>query len=71
MKYVFLLAGGIQKLEGREYTIDSILKIIEIFTDWILRVWIAMSGVSLLIRFVMYAVVDVDQKSKSCFKTYM
>lgn len=64
MKLIYLLASGIQKLEGGKYTIDSILKIIETFTSWVLRVGIALSGVSLLIGFVMYAVVDVDQKPK-------
>lgn len=64
MKHIYLLANGIQKLEGGKYTIDSILEIIETFTGWVLRVGIALSGVSLLIGFVMYAVVDVDQKPK-------
>lgn len=64
MKCIFLLANGIQKLEGGKYTINSILEIIETFTSWVLRVGIALSGVSLLIGFVMYAVVDVDQKPK-------
>lgn len=64
MERIYLLANGIQKLEGGNYTIDSILGIIETFTNWTLRVGIALSGVSLLIGFVMYAVVDVDQKPK-------
>lgn len=64
MKYIYLLAEGIQKLQGGTYTIDSILQVINTFTSWTLRVGIALAGVSLLIGFVMYAVVDVDQKPK-------
>ena len=62
--YIYLLANGIQKLEGGSYTIDSILKVISTFTGWVLRVGIALAGLSLLIGFVMYAVVDVDQKPR-------
>ncbi len=62
-KYILLL-DGIQKLEGGNYTIDTILKAISTFTGWVLRVGIALAGVSLLIGFVMYAVVDVDQKPR-------
>lgn len=62
--YIYLLASGIQKLEGGSYTIDSILKVISTFTGWVLRVGIALAGLSLLIGFVMYAVVDVDQKPR-------
>lgn len=61
--YIYLL-DGIQKLPGGSYTIDSILKIISKFTGWVLRVGIALAGLSLLIGFVMYAVVDVDQKPR-------
>lgn len=62
--YIYLLANGIQKLEGGTYTIDSILTVISTFTGWVLRIGIALAGVSLLIGFVMYAVVDVDQKPR-------
>ena len=64
MNKLILIADGIQKLEGGNYTVDSILKIINTFTGWVLRVGIALAGVSLLIGFVMYAVVDVDQKPR-------
>lgn len=65
MDKLFVFAtNGIQKLEGGDYTIDSILKVINTFTDWVLKVGIAFAGVSLLIGFVMYAVVDVDQKPR-------
>lgn len=65
MKYINILAEGIQKLEGGTYTIDSILQIINTFTSWALRVGIAAAGASLLIGFILYAVVDVDQKPKT------
>ena len=63
-KILVLATNGIQKLEGGGYTIDSILKVISTFTGWVLKVGIALAGVSLLIGFVMYAVVDVDQKPR-------
>lgn len=62
--YIYLLANGVQKLPGGNYTIDSILNIISKFTGWVLRVGIALAGLSLLVGFVMYAVVDVDQKPR-------
>lgn len=65
MKYINCLAEGIQKLEGGTYTIDSILQIINTFTSWALRIGIAAAGASLLIGFILYAVVDVDKKPKT------
>lgn len=64
MNKMVLIAEGIQKLEGGNYTVDLLLKVINTLTGWILRVGIALAGVSLLIGFVMYAVVDVDQKPR-------
>ena len=52
---------AINKLDGGNYNIDSILKAIKTLTDWCLRVGIALAGVSLVIGFVMYAVADVDR----------
>ena len=51
----------IQHLEGGSYNIDSIIKAIQTFSNWALRVGIALSGVALIIGFILYAVVDVDQ----------
>ena len=59
---IYLLA--IQQLEGGTYTIDTILKVIKQITDWALAVGISLAGVALLISFIMYAVVDVDQKPR-------
>ena len=61
---IFLLASGINKLEGGTYNIDSILKAIKTVTDWTLRVGIALAGVSLVIGFVLYSVADVDRKAQ-------
>lgn len=55
---------AIEKLEGGEYNIDSIIQAIQTFSNWALRVGIALAGVSLIIGFVLYAVVDVDQKQR-------
>ena len=55
---------AIEKLEGGEYNIDSIIQAIQTFSNWALRVGIALAGVSLIVGFVLYAVVDVDQKQR-------
>ena len=54
----------IQHLEGGSYNIDSIIKAIQTFSNLALRVGIALSGVALIIGFILYAVVDVDQKQR-------
>lgn len=59
---IYLLA--IQQLEGGTYTIDTILKVIKQITDWALAIGISLAGVALVISFIMYAVVDVDQKPR-------
>ncbi|MBE6150516.1 MAG: hypothetical protein E7162_01690 [Firmicutes bacterium] len=55
---------AIEKLEGGNYNIDSIIQAIQTFSNWALRVGIALAGVSLIIGFVLYAVVDVEQKQR-------
>ena len=55
---------AIEKLEGGIYNIDSIIKAIQTFSNWALRVGIALAGVSLIIGFILYAVADVDQKQR-------
>ena len=55
---------AIDKLEGGSYNINSIIKAIQTFSNWALRVGIAMSGVALIIGFILYAVADVDQKQR-------
>lgn len=64
MNKIQILANGISKLEGGDYNIDSIIKAIQTFSTWALRVGIALSGVALIIGFILYAVSDVDQKSR-------
>ena len=62
MKGINLLK--IEHLEGGTYNIDSIIKAIQTFSTWALRIGIAAAGVSLIVGFIMYAVVDVDQKPR-------
>ncbi|MEG0980027.1 MAG: hypothetical protein RSE39_08360 [Oscillospiraceae bacterium] len=66
MKYINILAtqNGINKLDGGSYNIDSIIKAIQTFSTWALRVGIAVSGVALIVGFILYAVADVDQKAR-------
>ena len=64
MKYFYVLANGIYKLEGGSYNVDSVIKAIQTFSTWALRVGIALSGVALIVGFILYAVVDVDQKAR-------
>lgn len=63
MKYLFNLLA-INQLDGGTYTIDTILKVIKQITDWALAIGISVAGVALVINFIMYAVVDVDQKPR-------
>lgn len=62
MKYINLLE--IEKLEGGTYNVDSIINAIQTFSNWALRVGIALSGVALIIGFILYAVTDVEQKAR-------
>ena len=55
---------AIEKLEGGAYNIDSIIKAIQTFSNWSLKVGIALGGVSLIIGFILYAIADVDQKQR-------
>ena len=55
---------AIQQLDGGTYTVDTVLKVIKQITDWALAVGIALAGVALVISFIMYAVVNVDQKPR-------
>lgn len=54
----------INELEGGEYTVDTVLKVIKQITDWALAIGLSLAGVALVVSFVMYAVVDVDQKPR-------
>lgn len=60
----FLNMLAIEKLDGGTYNVDTIIKAIQTFSNWALRVGIAMSGVALIIGFILYSVVDVDQKQR-------
>ena len=55
---------AINQLEGGTYPVDTVLNVIKQITDWALAVGIALAGVALVISFIMYAVVDVDQKPR-------
>lgn len=54
----------ISHLEGGSYDVNSILKALKTLTNWILSIGIAAAGVSLVVGFVLYAVTDVEQKSR-------
>ena len=45
----FLNMLAIEKLDGGTYNVDSIIKAIQTFSNWALRIGIAMSGVALII----------------------
>ncbi len=62
IRNLYLLA--IEKLDGGAYNIDSVLDAIKTFTNWALRVGIALSGAALIIGFILYAISDVDQKAR-------
>lgn len=54
----------INELEGGTYTVDTVLNIIKQITEWALAIGLSLAGVALVISFIMYAVVDVDQKPR-------
>ena len=54
----------IEHLEGGGYDVNSVLKAIKTLTNWALSIGIAAAGVSLVVGFILYAVVDVDQKPR-------
>lgn len=60
----FMNLLAINKLDGGDYNVDSIIKAIQTFSNWALRIGIAAAGVSLVIGFILYAVADVDQKQR-------
>ena len=64
MKNLFYIIAKIDKLEGGDYNVNSIIKAIQTFSQWALRIGIAAAGVSLIIGFILYTVVDVDQKPR-------
>ena len=55
---------AIQQLDGGTYTVDTVLKVIKQIPDWAIAVGISLAGVAVVISFIMYAVVDVDQKPR-------
>ena len=61
---IFVSMLAIQHLEGGTYTIDTVLNVIKQITDWALAVGISLAGIALVVSFIMYAVVDVDQKPR-------
>ncbi len=64
MKNLIYVMAKIDKLEGGDYNVNSIIKAIQTFSQWALRIGIAAAGVSLIIGFILYTVVDVDQKPR-------
>ncbi len=55
---------AIQQLEGGTYTVDTVLQVIKQITDWAIAIGMSLAGVAVVISFIMYAVVDVDQKPR-------
>ena len=64
MNSLFYVIAKIDKLEGGDYNVNSIIKAIQTFSQWALRIGIAAAGVSLIVGFILYTVVDVDQKPR-------
>ncbi len=64
MKKLAYVMAKIDKLEGGDYNVNSIIKAIQTFSQWALRIGIAAAGVSLIVGFILYTVVDVDQKPR-------
>lgn len=58
------LFDGIEKLEGGNYDVNSVVNAIQQFTDWAITIGIYLAGASLVIGFILYAVADVEQKAR-------
>lgn len=63
MKNMFNILA-IQQLEGGTYTVDTVLKVIKQITDWALAIGVSLTGLAVVVSFIIYAVVDVDQKQR-------
>ncbi|MBQ2946356.1 MAG: hypothetical protein IJY25_03905 [Bacilli bacterium] len=63
MNNLYTLA--ITQLEGGNYTIDTVLNAIKTVTDWAISIGIALAGLTLVIGFIVFAVVDVEQKVRA------
>lgn len=65
LNYIILsVPKGIQKIDGGSYSVDNITSAISKFTSWALRIGITLSGVALVVAFILYSVADVDQKQR-------
>lgn len=62
-KYVQLAVEN--PLQNGTYTVDTLINVINKFITWVQRLGIAAAGLALLIGFIVYAVVDVDQKPRA------
>lgn len=63
-KLLLVCNDSIQKLKGGTYNQETIFKIIYTLIEWVRNIGIALAGLSLLVGFVYYAVVDVEQKPR-------
>ena len=59
----------IEHLEGGGYNVDSIIKAIQTFSTWALRVGIAAAGVSLIIGFILYFILNISISDNFIDKT--
>lgn len=55
---------AITELDGGTYTVDTVLQVIKQITNWALAIGFPLAGVTLVISFIMYAVVDLEQKPR-------
>jgi len=63
MRDIYMLA--ITELEGGTYTVDTILQAIRTVTDWAISIGLTLAGLTMVIGFIVFAVVDVDQKVRA------
>ena len=62
--YQLLNILAIQELEGGNYTIETVLNVIKQITDWAIVVGISLAGFSAVICFIIYTMVDIEQKTR-------
>jgi len=63
MRDIYMLA--IKELEGGTYTVETILQAIRTVTDWAISIGLTLAGLTMVIGFIVLAVVDVDQKVRA------
>lgn len=64
MNKMIYIAEGIQKLTGGNYSKEQLIELITKVREWTVGFGLGLAGVALIVGFVMYSIVSVEQKPK-------